>query len=225
MKQQQTAILIFANSSQEEIKRKAIEKGQSLFQQLNQQIIRTVEKTTLPYFLFTEDRQKGLSFGERFVNALQNVFDMGFDNVIMIGNDSPQLSTQLLHKSEQLLKQNKVVLGPNHDGGFYLIGLHKSQFHKAYFLNLPWQTHRISQCITSHFKATNTVVLLPTLIDIDTVADLKKLHNYYKSISVILLHYITQILSTTYRVWNHVQKHSQNLFLHNSYNKGSPLLH
>ena len=60
--QGKTAIIIFANSSKEELKHKAIVNGQKLFDTLTGITVQTVKKTKLPYFHFTEKEQLGNSF-------------------------------------------------------------------------------------------------------------------------------------------------------------------
>ena len=76
-----TAILIFSNSAKEDAKRKSFADSQ-LFETLTNETINKVKKTGLPYFHFTETQQEGTSFGARFSNAIQTVFDKGFTNII-----------------------------------------------------------------------------------------------------------------------------------------------
>ena len=123
--------------------RKSIPKGQALFDVLNNNILKTVQKSGLPYFLYTEKEQNGHSFGSRFVNAIQEVFDKGFTNIITVGNDTPQLKTSHLNTAATQLEAHKFVIGPSTDGGFYLMGLEKSQFDATAFLELPWQSSRL----------------------------------------------------------------------------------
>ena len=47
-----TAILVFAHSSQEELKHKKITNGTSLFDALTQQALKTVQRAGIPYFHF-----------------------------------------------------------------------------------------------------------------------------------------------------------------------------
>ncbi len=225
MEHQKTAILIFANSSKEEMKHKAIAKDSVLFKKLNQKTLCTVKKAKLPYFVFTEEEQIGHNFGERFTNAIQDIYAMGFDNVITIGNDSPQLTANHLLESAQQLQNNNFVLGPSRDGGFYLMGLHKSHFDKSSFLKLPWQTRELSHCISQIIENKNTeVVLLQTLFDIDDTSDLKKIVNLYHKIGSNLLRIITIILSTQSKDWNPINKQYFTIITARLFNKGSPQL-
>ena len=109
MIQHKTAILVFANSSQEEISHKAIPKSGLLFDMLTQRTLKTVKKTKLPYFHLTEEHQVGDSFGERFTNAIQMVFTKGFEQIITIGNDTPQLRVSHILDASGHLENGKEV--------------------------------------------------------------------------------------------------------------------
>ena len=143
-----TAILIFANSAEKEAERKTF-LSSDVFSALNHQTLKTVEKSGIEYFHFSEKNQVGSSFGERFSNAIENIFNKGFKNVITIGNDTPHLKTKHLVDTVHQLEKNDLVLGPSKDGGFYLMGIKKEHFNKETFLKLPWQTSKLQKCITS----------------------------------------------------------------------------
>ena len=108
---------------------------------------RKVKKTGLPYFHFSEKEQQGNSFGERYIHAIQSVYNKGFENIITIGNDTPHLQTRHLVETAEKLQNNPIVLGPSKDGGYYLMGLRKSHFDTALFLKLPWQTSSLNRKI------------------------------------------------------------------------------
>lgn len=107
-----TAILIFAQSAERESKLKLFLKSEVLFSELNKHTLSTVEKSGLPYFHFSEKEQNGPTFAERYVNAIQSVYDQGYDTVITIGNDTPQLTTKHLHHTVEKLQECPIVLGP-----------------------------------------------------------------------------------------------------------------
>jgi len=178
--QSKTAILIFANSSKEEVKHKRIANDQKLFDTLTSLTIKTAEKSRLPYFHYSEKEQIGCSFGERFTNAIQAVFEKGFDNVITIGNDTPKLKAAHLIEANGQLQKNKFVIGPSLDGGFYLMGINKKQFNAKMLLNLPWQRSNLSKLLLDSMASNhgNEVSFLPTLLDLDAARDIKKLWDY-----------------------------------------------
>ena len=120
-----TAILIFANSSQKEAEQKSILGAEKLFSYFNKQILEKVQKTELPYFIYSEKEQEGTTFGARFTNAIADVFSKGFTQIISVGNDTPSLKVTDILKAHHELQHNDVVIGPATDGGIYLLGIQK----------------------------------------------------------------------------------------------------
>ncbi|MGB5820459.1 MAG: DUF2064 domain-containing protein [Saonia sp.] len=194
--QQTTAILVFANSSREELKYKPFAKNGVLFDELTQHTLQTVEKTKLPYFHFTEQQQIGTTFGERFTHAIQTIFDKGYDNVITLGNDTPQLKTSHILEAHGHISAGKPVLGPSVDGGFYLMALKKSCFDAFRFKGLSWQTNTLYSEISLLLEnAGFDIFSLSVLRDLDTIRDAKSLLNHMTSISLGLFRVLTAIFS------------------------------
>jgi len=217
-----TAILIFANSAEKEIISKSFS-DKSLFETLNTQTLNIAKKTGLAYFLFSEKQQIGNSFGERFTNAIQSVYDKGFDTVITIGNDTPHLTSKHILKTVEKLKQHTVVLGPSTDGGFYLMGLNKSQFKKELFLKLPWQTSKLSRSITKLTSSNKLAIsYLEVLTDIDTASDIKLVIDSYKTLSKAIYRLLLQSLSIVKKVISYHCINLENFILNPQFNKGSP---
>lgn len=181
-----------------------------------------VQKTGLPYFVFSEEEQTGATFGERYTNAIERVYEKGFDTIITIGNDTPNLQTRQLLETAELLKQHKSVVGPSKDGGFYLLGMHKSQFDKAIFLALPWQTSRLCQIITAQLEQHTTVCRLNVLQDIDSIRDVQQLKDAF-SISKAVREVLLQIMNTTFGITSLVAKVLVHPHTKDHYNKGSPM--
>ncbi|WP_047550770.1 DUF2064 domain-containing protein [Psychroserpens sp. Hel_I_66] len=225
MKNNQTAILIFANSAEFEAIQKPFQSSQLLFDALNLQTLKVVKKTGIPYFLSSEKNQTGNSFGERFTNAIQSVYDKGFENVITIGNDTPHLQSQHILKAVENLKQNDIVLGPSKDGGFYLMGLKKSHFNVETFLKLPWQTSALSRSISKAVQSQRIKLsYLEFLSDIDTLLDAKHNIDSFKKLSRAikdnLISYISVEKEIISSYFISIENFSQTLL----FNKGSPVL-
>ena len=220
-----TAILIFALSSQEELKRKKINNGRDLFNALSEHSLKIVAKTRLPYFHYTEKEQEGDSFGERFTNAIQSVFNRGYKQIITIGNDSPQLKAYHLLKTAHLLSENKVVLGPSTDGGFYLMGLHRENFNAKRFKDLPWQTPGLAHQLKKEFStAKNDVLQLDRLFDIDNSQDLYSLAKFSTQLSYHIsriIRFLIETSSTFFKIDFLPVGRFQSKIYHN---RGSPLL-
>jgi len=218
-----TAVLIFANSSQGERKFKSFAQGDAFVDELNENILQTVKKSKLPYYLFTEKEQIGESFGERFSNAIQAVFKQGFDSVITVGNDTPQLRKNHIFQAAKEIDKDKCVVGPSTDGGFYLLGLSKKQFSDISFLDLPWQTKSLEKTLSLQFAATQTqVIKLDTLLDVDSTSDLKALYKLSQHISKILLSIISSLLSANLTISLTFKLFIGRWERKNYFNKGSP---
>ncbi|TPN87238.1 TIGR04282 family arsenosugar biosynthesis glycosyltransferase [Aquimarina algicola] len=222
---QKTAILVFANSSEEEIRHKPISGGKQLFSALNAHTQHIVKSTALPYFVYTENEQQGHTFGERFVNAIQDIYDKGFENVITIGNDTPHLQKKHLLETVKQLKSNTFVLGPSTDGGFYLMGLHKSQFKIDVLLRLPWQSRELSDCIQRWIRQSKIeVISLEVLEDIDTVKDLKSVFDSFKTLPRELITIIQKILNHNTQCINTCAHYVYSYHILPFFNKGSPFI-
>jgi len=219
-----TAILVFANSSQEEAKHKKIPKGKALFDALTEQTLKTVEKSDLPYFHFSENEQVGSSFGERFTNAIQTVFDKGYDFIITIGNDTPQLKVSHILETEQQLQSNKFVLGPSTDGGFYLMGLNKFQFEQINFNKLSWQSSSLYKQLFDQISGTKKIVFrLEYLVDIDTKSDIYSILNFANSLTAKIRSFLLQTLNLPRLQLSRSFSYLSSSFSSISYNKGSPI--
>lgn len=226
MKTKKTAILIFAQSAQKEAINKPFKNATHLFTQLNNHTIATVQKSNLPYFRITEEAQTGITFGERLTNAIQSIYDKGYDNVITIGNDTPHLQAHHIVEAAQKLESHQFILGPSKDGGFYLIGLHKSKFDPAQFIQLPWQTNSLSDKLLSLTSENENIVILQALTDIDTVFDIEKmLQKEPKLTNSVLKQTLQAIVTTITNARKDIQNFIPSFILNNILNKGSPSPH
>lgn len=220
-----TAILVFARSSKVEAVHKSIFRGEQLFDALTNHVLETVSKTHLSYFHFSEENQIGNSFGERFANAIQEVFEKGFHQIITIGNDTPQLRAYDIIKAAEQLCTNTSVIGQSVDGGFYLMGLHKSQFDKDAFLQLAWQTSKVSRQLIQLLSQGNTEVFqLPILLDIDSRSDVKTMVYYTCQFSEELLLALLNAIPLKKRRYTISSQESYSIALGVQQNKGSPML-
>ncbi len=170
----ETAIIIFTRFAGEEAKIKGFanqfgkQKGTSLTKKLISHSLKQTRKTNLPVFTFFPNRQNGNSFGEKLSNCIEEVYNNGYENVIVIGNDCPSINTSLLNEVQNKLEDQKLIIGPAFDGGVYLLGLNKSAYVRKDFINIPWLTNKVS----SHFflyasKRKITLGKLQPQVDID----------------------------------------------------------
>lgn len=115
--------------------------------------------------------QRGNNLGDRMRNALLDGFSMGYTQQILIGSDLPDLSSTIIQHAFEQLQKYEVVLGPAHDGGYYLVGM-QSPF-KEIFNNVDWSTDKVLDQTLEHCKSL-CYALLDTRIDIDTQKDLEQ---------------------------------------------------
>lgn len=221
-----TAILIFALSSQEEQKRKKIQNSDHLFHALSKHSLKIVSRTGLPYFHYTEKEQEGSSFGERFTNAIEAIFNKGYGQIITIGNDSPQIKTSHIQRAAMLLANNKSVIGPSADGGFYLMGLHRDNFNATKFKDLPWQTSRLaSQLIKEFSNASYNFVTLERLFDIDNSWDLHTISKFSNQLPYPVKRIIVSLLETTTAIHKAKYLFKEQFQFSVYQNRGSPRIH
>ncbi|MFQ5456642.1 MAG: DUF2064 domain-containing protein, partial [Nitrospirota bacterium] len=56
--------------------------------------------------------QKGIDLGKRMENAMNLLFYRGYDKVIIIGSDSPNLPVQYIKEAFFKLNKKEIVIGP-----------------------------------------------------------------------------------------------------------------
>ncbi len=122
--------------------------------------------------------QRGDEFGERLYFAVEDLFKCGFESVCLIDSDSPTVPAENVEQAVELLgrSEDRVVLGPSDDGGYYLIGMKKP--HRHLFEQIDWSTERVlNQTMQRATEIGIEVKLLPTGYDIDDDASLHRLCN------------------------------------------------
>ena len=116
--------------------------------------------------------QHGKDLGERMCNIFIEKLKEGYEAVSIINSDSPDLPSSLIDESFRLLSgQADVVFGPCHDGGYYLIGMKKSN--PELFMGIPWSTGNVlSRSLEIAGQIGIKTALLSPWNDIDTFQDL-----------------------------------------------------
>jgi rSAM/selenodomain-associated transferase 1 len=120
--------------------------------------------------------QRGQSLGERIIFAFEDLFQLGFTSVCLIGSDSPTLPPEVFTEAAAILTQaeNTVVLGPTADGGYYLIGLNTLQ--RALFKDIAWSTESVFEQTCARARNLGLRVhFLPTWYDVDNDTTLRRL--------------------------------------------------
>ncbi|MFC1616979.1 TIGR04282 family arsenosugar biosynthesis glycosyltransferase [Candidatus Margulisiibacteriota bacterium] len=115
--------------------------------------------------------QIGNDLGQKMANAFKQVFELGYSKVIIIGSDCLHLTADIIENAFQIVKKQKIVIGPASDGGYYLIGFNSNNFEKSYFEGIDWSTNKV---YNQTIKKIKVFTKLDTLNDLDTFEDLKK---------------------------------------------------
>jgi uncharacterized protein len=121
--------------------------------------------------------QEGADLGVRLSRLLTALLERGHAGAIALDSDSPTLPMQYVMDAARRLAGGlcDVVLGPCEDGGYYLVGLTFPQ--PALFEGIPWSTDAVLAVTLEKARSRNlSVHLLPRWFDVDTEADLRRLH-------------------------------------------------
>jgi len=114
--------------------------------------------------------QDGSNLGERMLHGFEYAFAHGYQKATIIGTDIPTLTVESLREAFVRLESCDVVLGPSHDGGYYLIGL--KELHPKLFEGMDWGSERVrEQTLHAAEELRLSVHQLEMRRDIDTYAD------------------------------------------------------
>lgn len=125
---------------------------------------------------FTLIGQRGDGFGERLLAAAEDILACVYGAVCLIDSDSPTVPAAAFEMAVAALARegDRVVLGPSHDGGYYLIGLKRA--HATLFERITWSTASVmEETMERAREAEIEVVLLPMWYDVDDAATLAML--------------------------------------------------
>jgi hypothetical protein len=115
-------------------------------------------------------RQSGRGFAERFENAIETMAKLGYDEVVAVGRDCPGLRARDIEQAFDELASKKLVLGPDHRGGCYLIAFRAAD--RALLRDVRWK--RNTDCAQLlHRAGAAHVFLLPVKQDLDCWSDLR----------------------------------------------------
>ena len=227
LKPSSKAILVFAQSASRDAADKKLSGGERIFEHLTRQTLEKAKRTGVPVFHFDETLQEGFRFEERLSNAVKTLFDQGVENLVVIGNDSPDLTTRALLEALSSLEDKKAVLGPSDDGGVYLIGLNRDHFEYGEFRDLPWrQEHLFHQMISwIHSKGFDNIMVLNFKMDLDTRKDFRNWSANAGAVYGKLIRLIAGLLYASPRAsFQQRLGFSHEFYPFIRFNKGSPAL-
>ncbi len=113
--------------------------------------------------------------GERLCHVYNTLLAQ-HDFVLLLGMDSPQNTVaNLLAAAAYLRTPDSLVLGPAHDGGFYLLG-GNTPIAREQWLAVPYSADDTLEKLRAQMtQPAQRMHALPALTDVDTQADLQRL--------------------------------------------------
>ncbi len=171
-----SALVLFALSPELEVKRKPVLHHAGLDLSLYKSLFINAEWRGFwqSYSLLKigEKRQRGETFGSRFCNAIELAFSSGHENLVLIGNDAPEINSAIINTAFKTVKEGKSAIVTSQRGGACLIAISKQHYIRENWLNLPWQSPDLSEALISELK---DVVVLGNTIEIHSFSDVQNI--------------------------------------------------
>ncbi len=176
---EQRALLIFADSAHTDCKRRGWPSTFRIL--LETQGLSFERQTGCDVHVFTSrdshrmvppscrvHHQAGASFGQRLEHAIEDLVRIGYQEIVIVGSDCPDLvESDVVHAFESL-RQHRLVLGPDHRGGCYLVAIHANDQGKLH--GIRWQRNTDFRQILDRF-GNQDVCRLSVKIDLDSLSD------------------------------------------------------
>lgn len=154
------AILLFTRSPENEARHKPLAhrltfaERVGLYESFTRHVLAQAHALDIPILIATDEPeydfaryssnvaavfpQRGSSFGDKLGHALQSAFAQGYEEILCVGNDCLELSTDDLRRAFAQLATRALVLGAAKDGGVYLIGMRRA--------SLPQVLRAVQEC-------------------------------------------------------------------------------
>ena len=117
-------------------------------------------------------RQQGKSLTGRMNTVFGHLFEQGYRRIVMRNSDSPHLPLSFIEQAFAALQHHagSVVLGPDLDGGYYLVGLDGAPF--GLFPDTMGTASVLEETAAAAREQHREVQLLEPFLDIDSPDDL-----------------------------------------------------
>lgn len=114
--------------------------------------------------------------GERMTQAFRRMFAEGFERVVVLGSDMPDLNPAIPQAALAALDEHDAVIAPAIDGGYGLIGFHSRSFNPDVFTGVRFSRDDVFAVQSGRLAALGLgFKTLSAAADIDEAADLLRL--------------------------------------------------
>jgi rSAM/selenodomain-associated transferase 1 len=118
--------------------------------------------------------QKGDGLAAGLTSVFAHFANDGRERIIAFNSDSPHLPSSILEAAFEILTAHDVVVGPTHDGGYYLVGA--KAMHPALFEGDGMGTANALERLLSQARALKlSIGFTPPFYDVDVASDLVQL--------------------------------------------------
>jgi len=177
-----TAILFFSRSAQNEARAKPLcrdhDKSQKFYSLLQGITLEAAGKSGIPVVVADESVQGAGNFADRLDRAVLASFEKGYDNLIVIGNDTPDIDHKQLKSAYDRLQDDRHTVGPSRDGGVYLFTITRESYSKGILTGIDWNTSHVFIQMRAFYK--DKCHTLQAKNDIDRFSDVFKIFNRLK---------------------------------------------
>lgn len=162
-----TAVVILGDCSDSRAKMQPmfgeenLEINRRFWSTLKKNVVKSAEQARIP-FVFCKD-QECEPFADNLAVEISNLFDEGWDKLILVGVNTPNLSAETLAKSTELLKEKDWVIEPSETEGVNVLGLKAENFQLDEFRLLPWTRDGFFHEFVSYIRTLNqSLSILPS---------------------------------------------------------------
>lgn len=121
--------------------------------------------------MYMYKRQYGSDIGEKMYRAMQEVKELGYGAVVLVGSDIPKLGHTDIKKAFTSLTYHDISLGLTQDGGYYLIGM--KEIEQAIFGLKSYGNAGVAQQTMAKIKECNkSFDIIGVRRDVDTKEDI-----------------------------------------------------
>ncbi|MGZ6389719.1 MAG: TIGR04282 family arsenosugar biosynthesis glycosyltransferase [Ktedonobacterales bacterium] len=122
--------------------------------------------------------QIGADLGERLLHGFRTLQARGYDEIAVLGSDSPHIPAAWIHEAFDALATDDLVLGPACDGGYYLLALHARPEIDDLFTGITMSTPSVcAETVERANRLGRTLRLARKTFDVDEPENLQTLHS------------------------------------------------